>query len=226
MPSRYHVPRHGGRAGFRGGRATRPMRAGDAAGQNAAMTTIAARFEKVAAAFTARVEAVPAGAWERPAPCEGWVARDVVRHLVEWLPGPGFLLGSFDVDAGPVPSVDTDPAAAWAVVRDAIRRALDDPAIATRVVDCGPPGRLSLEAAVDMTCTPDVLIHTWDLARATGLDEHLDPDEVRQLLVGIEALAPEVDEAMRSSGHYGPRVAVAADADQQTRLLAFMGRNA
>jgi hypothetical protein len=34
-----------------------------------------------------------------------------------------------------------------------------------------------------------------------------------------------VDEAMRSSGHYGPRVAVPDDADAQTRLLAFMGRH-
>jgi uncharacterized protein (TIGR03086 family) len=188
------------------------------------MTEIAARFEKVAAAFTARVEAVPADAWERPAPCEGWVARDVVRHLVEWLPGPGFLLGTFGVETGPIPAVETDPAGAWAAVRNAIQRALGDPAIATRVEDCGPPGRLSLEAAVAMTCTPDVLIHTWDLARATGLDERLDPDEVRRQLAGIEALPPEVDQAMRSSGHYGSRVAVTDDADEQTRLLAFMGR--
>ena len=188
------------------------------------MNDIAARFEKVAAAFTARVQAVPANAWELPAPCEGWVARDVVRHLVEWLPGPGFLLGTFGIETGPIPSVESDPTGAWAVVRDAIQGALDDPASATRVEDCGPPGRLSLEAAVDMTCTPDVLIHTWDLARATGLDERLDPDEVHRHVAAIEALPPEVDQAMRSSGHYGPRVAVAGDADDQTRLLAFMGR--
>ena len=31
---------------------------------------------------------------------------------------------------------------------------------------------------------------------------------------------------MRDSGHYGPRVEVPADADAQTRLLAFMGRRA
>ena len=200
------------------------MSSSGAPGQNAPVDEIAARFERVAAAFTARVEGVPADSWERPAPCEGWAARDVVRHLVEWLPGPGFLLGTFGVETGPIPSVETDPAAAWAVVRDAVQHALVDPAIATRVEDCGPPGRLSLEAAVDMTCTPDVLIHTWDLARATGLDERLDPGEVRRQLAGIEALPPEVDEAMRSSGHYGPRVAVADDADDQTRLLAFMGR--
>jgi hypothetical protein len=109
-------------------------------------------------------------------------------------------------------------------VRGAIQRALDDPAIAARIEDCGPPGRLSLEAAVEMTCTPDVLIHTWDLARATALDERLDVDEVHRQLVGMQSMPPEVDDAMRTSGHFGPRVAVADDADEQTRLLAFMGR--
>jgi uncharacterized protein (TIGR03086 family) len=188
------------------------------------MSESAARFQKAAAGFTARVEAVPAGGWERPAPCAGWAARDVVRHLVDWLSGPGFLLGTWGVETGPVPSVDTDPAGAWAVVRDAIQRSLEDPAVAGRVEDCGPPGRLSFEAAVDMTCTPDVLIHTWDLARATGLDEGLDPDEVHLQVAGIEAMPPELEQAMRDSGHFGPRVAVADDADEQTRLLAFMGR--
>ena len=190
------------------------------------MTETADRFATVAAGFTARVEAVPAAAWEQPAPCEGWVARDVVRHLVEWLSGPGFLLGTFGVETGPIPSVEEDPAAAWAVVRDAIQRSLDDPAVATRTEDCGPPGRLSLDAAVAMTCTPDVLIHTWDLARATGLDEGLDPDEVHRSWAGVGGLPPEVDEAMRASGHYAVAVAVADDADEQTRLLAFMGREA
>lgn len=186
--------------------------------------TSSERFRRVAERFTATVDAVPAEAWERPAPCEGWAARDVVRHLVEWLAPPGFLLGTFDVDPGPLPSVDDDPAGAWALVRDAIQRGLDDPATAERVEDCGPPGPLSFAVAVDMTCTPDVLVHTWDLARAAGLDERLDPDEVRRMVTGFEALPPEVDAAMRSSGHYGPRVDVPADADDQTRLLAFLGR--
>ncbi len=188
------------------------------------MSESAERFRTVAAAFTATVGAVPPSAWERPAPCDGWAARDVVRHLVEWLPGPGFLLGAFGVDTGPIPSVDRDPPGAWAVVRDAIQGALDDPAVASREADCGPAGRMTLQAAVDMTCTPDVLIHTWDLARAAGLDERLDPREVKRQLAEIEALPPEVDAAMRGSGHYGPRVEVPAGADEQTRLLAFMGR--
>jgi hypothetical protein len=32
------------------------------------------------------------------------------------------------------------------------------------------------------------------------------------------------DEQMRQSGHYGPRVEIADDADEQTRLIAFTGR--
>ena len=66
----------------------------------------------------------------------------------------------------------------------------------------------------------DVLIHTWDIARATGVHETLDADEVHRMLVGIEPY----DEMLRSSGQYGPRVAVPDDADEQTRLLAFVGR--
>ncbi|MEJ7666332.1 MAG: hypothetical protein WKG07_45885 [Hymenobacter sp.] len=66
----------------------------------------------------------------------------------------------------------------------------------------------------------DVFLHTWDLARATGLDERLDPEEVHRLYEGMEPM----DEVPRGSGHYGPRVEVPDDADEQTRLIAFIGR--
>jgi hypothetical protein len=33
-----------------------------------------------------------------------------------------------------------------------------------------------------------------------------------------------MDEVLRASGHYGPRVDVPPDADEQTRLIAFTGR--
>jgi Mycothiol maleylpyruvate isomerase N-terminal domain len=46
----------------------------------------AAEHRRVAAAFTELVHGTPPEAWNNPAPVEGWVARDVVRHLVEWFP--------------------------------------------------------------------------------------------------------------------------------------------
>lgn len=181
------------------------------------MSDAAERYRKVAAAFTERVQAVPAGAWDAPTPCEGWVARDVVRHLVEWL--PAFFFGTWGIDAPALPSVEEDPVGAWVALDRTIQGALDDPAVARSERETRM-GRSSFEDTIDMICTGDVLIHTWDLARATGLDESLDPDEVHRMLVGAEPL----DEALRSSGHYGPRVEVPAAADEQAQLLAFLGR--
>lgn len=182
------------------------------------MSAISERYGKVADAFGARVEGVPPGGWDRPAPCEGWVARDVVGHLVGWLV-PMFF-GTWDLDAPALPSVDDDPAGAWRGLDRALRAALDDPEVAGAVREPGPLGPLTFEAALDMIGTNDVLLHTWDLARATGQDEVLDPDEVHALHL---AMLP-MDEALRASGHYGPKVAVPDDADEQTRLIAFSGR--
>jgi uncharacterized protein (TIGR03086 family) len=192
----------------------------------ALMTEIAERFRRVAEGLTRTIAAVPDDAWANPSPCDGWDGRDVVRHLVTWLPGPGFLLGAFGIETGPIPSVDDDPTEAWAAVRDAIQQGLDDPVIAGTVADCGPLGQLSFDAAVDVTCTPDVLIHTWDLAQAAGIDVELDAEQVAQQAAAIDAIPPAVDEAMRSSGHYGPRLEAPPDADALTRLLAFNGRRA
>ena len=180
------------------------------------MSDVARRYRTVAAAFSDRVNAVPAGAWDNPAPCEGWVARDVVGHLVEWL--PAFFFGTWGLAAA-IPAVDDDPAGAWAAVNGTIQAALDDPDLAGTERDTRM-GRWTFEQTIDTICTGDVLVHTWDLARATGQDETLDPDEVHRMLVGMEPM----DEALRSSGHYGPRVDVPDDADEQTRMIAFTGR--
>jgi hypothetical protein len=39
----------------------------------------------------------------------------------------------------------------------------------------------------------------------------------------LDGMLP-LDEVLRKSGQYGPRVEVAESADVQTRLLAFIGR--
>ena len=181
------------------------------------MKEISERYRKVAAAFTDRVKAVPEDGWDNPAPCEGWVARDVVRHLVEWV--PGFFFGTWDIERRDHPSVDDDPVAGCQGVDGAIQSALDDPMVAGRVRDTRM-GRSTFAETLDMICTTDVLIHTWDLARATGLDETLDPVEVHRLFKAMEPMGAVI----RDSGHYGPRVPVPDDADEQTRLIAFVGR--
>jgi len=172
-----------------------------------------------AAAFTARVEGVPAGGWDAPAPVAGWLARDVVRHLVEWF--PGFLRAGAGITLPAGPTVDDDPAGAWASQRDAVQALLDDPGTAELVLTNPHLGEVPLPDAIDRFYTADVFMHTWDLARATGQDETLDPEMCRRL---YEGMLP-IDEILRSSGQYGPRVPVPDDSDSQTLLLGFIGRH-
>lgn len=183
------------------------------------MTSAAEDHRAVAGLFTERVRGVSATAWNRPAPCEGWVARDVVRHLVEWF--PAFLRSGAGIELPHGPSVDEDPVAAWTVHSDGVQALLDDPATADKVLVNRHLGDVPLDQAVDRFYTADVFMHTWDLARATGQDERLDPHRCAQLLEGMLPL----DEVLRQSGQYGPRVEVPDDADVQTRLLAFIGRH-
>lgn len=182
------------------------------------MSTPAEEHRRVAAAFTETVEGAGPGDWDRPAPVDGWVARDVVRHLTEWL--PAFLEGSAGIRLPTGPSVDTDPAGAWRTHTDAVQGLLDDPETAEREYDLPHLGLMSLGQAIDTIYTPDVFLHRWDLARATGQDETLDAETCAAMLEGMLPM----DEVLRQSGQYGPRVDVPDDADVQTKLLAFIGR--
>jgi len=179
---------------------------------------ISERFRRVAAGFSERAQGEPEDAWEQPSPCEGWTARDVVRHLVEWV--PAFFEAAGAPSLPPLPSPHDDPAGAWEALRAGVQGWLDDPELATSVIEHPRAGRHALCDAVGTFVVGDVLVHTWDLARATGQDETLDPDEVARTLAGSQP----VEELMRSSGQYGPRVEVPTDADLQARLIAFTGR--
>ncbi len=175
------------------------------------------RHRQVTNLFTERVRATRS--WDAPSPVAGWTARDVVRHLTEWLPA---LL---EAGAGPElphgPSPDNDPVAAWQVHCDGVQAVLDDPETAHRELSHPHIGRLPVATAIDQFYTADVFMHTWDLSRATGQDDRLDPDFCAQLLGGME----QMEEVIRSSGQYGPRVEVPAGADAQTKMLGFIGRD-
>jgi len=68
----------------------------------------------------------------------------------------------------------------------------------------------------------DVLIHGWDLAKATGQDTALDPELVDACWTVIN---PQM-ELLKGSGMFGTEVPVPDDADSQTKLLATLGRRA
>ncbi|WP_214105555.1 TIGR03086 family metal-binding protein [Acrocarpospora catenulata] len=175
------------------------------------------RHRQVARLFTDRVRGTRS--WDAPSPVADWAARDVVRHLVEWF--PGFLASGAGIELSRGPSVDEDPVAAWQVHCDAVQAVLDDPETAHRKLVNPHIGSLPLATAIDQFYTTDVFMHTWDLSRATGQDDRLDLDFCALLLAQME----QMEQAIRSSGHYGARVEVPGGADSQTRLLGFIGRD-
>lgn len=168
--------------------------------------TTAARFAELVAGTTD---------WDAPSPVPDWTARDVVLHLLDWL--PGFLAGG-GVD---LPAVDaTHLVTAWTERSAAVQALLDAPD-AGRPFDHPQLGTQPLDQTLDRFYTADVFMHTWDLARATGQDDTLDEASCRAMLAGM---APAED-MMRSSGQFGPRVPVPDDASAQDRLLGFIGRD-
>jgi uncharacterized protein (TIGR03086 family) len=181
--------------------------------------TPAEEWRRIGGGFSARVDGASPEAWDNPAPVAGWTARDVVRHLVEWF--PAFLESGSGVRLDVPTAVDDDPVAAWHELERGVRALLDDPSTPTTMLSNRHVGDVPLDQAVSRFFTGDVFMHTWDLARATGQDDTLDPERCAAMLAGMEP----IEEMMRASGQYGPRVEVPADADAQTRLLGFIGRD-
>ncbi len=180
------------------------------------MSEISERYGRLAATFAAKVAAVGEESWDRPTPCEGWTVRDLVGHVVGT---QAMFLGFVGRELGEIPSVDDDPVAAWSAARAVVQGDLEDPERATAGFE-GFQGPTTFEAAVNRFLCFDLVVHGWDLARATGLDEAIDPAEVEQVRVQAEAFG----DTIRSPGAFGPEVEVRGDADAQARLLAFLGR--
>jgi uncharacterized protein (TIGR03086 family) len=175
----------------------------------------AERHRLVAGVFAERVEGTLD--WEAQSPVEDWTARDVVRHLVEWFPS---FLSAGGVELTPGPSVDDDPVGAWRAHAAGVQALLDAPD-ADRPFTHPRAGAHPLDQAIDTFYTSDIFMHTWDLARATGQDDRLDPDLCAQLVEGIT----QIEDAIRNSGQYGPAVPVPDDAPVQDRMIGLIGRD-
>ena len=180
-------------------------------------STPADRHRAVAARFDALVRS--ASDWSAPSPVAGWSARDVVMHLLDWFPG---FLAAGGVRLRQVRSPDGDRlAAAWEQRTEDVQALLDDHDIAESTFSHPVAGTHTLGTAVDRFYTADVFMHTWDLARAVGDDDRLDPAWSRELLASLRP----IERLLRSSGHYGPGVDVEPDADPVDQLMGFIGRD-
>ena len=171
------------------------------------------RVSGLTADFDRRVQATPASAWGNQSPCSEWKAVDVVAHVANNFLGLSAALtgserGSFDA-ANPVPS--------WNAARDGFLAALSSGDMSVNVP--GPMGPMPASMVIGRFVATDVLVHTWDLARAVGGDEVLDQTAVTQAYSGLKPM----DAMIRQPGVFGSKVEH-TDGDLQTEFLNFLGR--
>lgn len=168
--------------------------------------------------------AAPQYLWSNQSPCEEWTARDVAGHAMAVIGNVASRLGHGDaVDpfANPGHIAGDDVAKSWRNTRNRLLEALDSPGALQAPVDhplYGPTVDHLIGAMIG-----DALIHTWDIARATGRNEDLDPALIQVVRSGLEARG---EEALRAPGRYGAvrNVIDVLRGDPQSELLAFAGR--
>lgn len=172
------------------------------------------------------VAGVPDAGLEDPTPCPHYAVRDLLGHLA------GLAIAFRDAarkDLGP--TTDTAPGeaapslpAGW---REELPRSLDelagawaDPAAWTGMTRAGGvdlPGEIAGVVAVD-----ELVIHGWDLARATGQDYA--PDQAA-LRASHAFLLEAAEDESRGGGIFGAVVPVPDDAPLLDRAVGLSGRD-
>ncbi|WP_068274369.1 TIGR03086 family metal-binding protein [Aldersonia kunmingensis] len=181
--------------------------------------TNADRYRRLAATLERRVNAVPADRWDSPSPCEGWSAREVLAHIIET--ERDFVTKQGELSLPDGPDVASDPVGAWRHNSESIQAVLDDPAKGEKEYE-GMFGRTTLGKSLATFYSFDLVIHGWDIAHATDTDEQIPPED----LALIQGFADGMGDNLRRPGVCGPEVEAPEGADEQTKLLAYLGRAA
>jgi uncharacterized protein (TIGR03086 family) len=172
--------------------------------------------------FERKVMSIRDDQWVDWTPCSDWDVRALVHHVVSenaWI--PPLLAGKTIREVGDSLDGDllgTDPKASWQWHAEAATSAVSQEGALDRTVHISrgdvPGGEYVFEVVADL------VIHGWDLARAIGGDDAIDPQLLEPVFAFYEPLIP----MLKTTGAYGPDVVAPPGADRQTALLAMLGR--
>jgi uncharacterized protein (TIGR03086 family) len=177
--------------------------------------------------FAALVDGVRPGQWRDGTPCSEWDVRTLAHHLLyeqRWV--PPLCDGQTIEEIGERFEGDLlgEDASAWpdllAFSIDEAHAAVARPGVLDRTVHVSFGDLPGQEYVTELTA--DLAIHGWDLARATGQDEAIDPGAVALLLPWAQAHA----DFLSGSGMFGSRIDVPPGAPDDVRLLGLLGRQA
>jgi uncharacterized protein (TIGR03086 family) len=165
---------------------------------------------------------------DAPTPCPDYRLGDLIEHI-------GGLAAAFTAAARKAGGAIVEQGGAGDVTRlppdwraripadlDTLAAAWREPASwtgMTRVGGVDLPGEIAGMVALD-----EIVLHGWDVARATGQPYAATADEIETCQGFVaQSAAPGQEEARR--GIFGPVVAVPADAPAMDRLVGLSGRD-
>ncbi len=170
------------------------------------------------------VERVTPEHYQLPTPCAEWDVRALINHLLG-----AVLLGQalfsdttpqVNVGPGGLPDRDLpgqDPVKAYRVATEGLLSAASGDALERPHQT--PLGEMP-GAALAGFITMDLVVHGWDLAKATGQAPVLEPELAEKVFAFAKGFFTDDNRAPR----IGPEVPVPAEADPTARLVAFLGR--
>jgi uncharacterized protein (TIGR03086 family) len=149
---------------------------------------------------------------DAPTPCDDWDVRTLMNHMLDT---QHYFLGVARSDDTPPPSptppqlLGDNPVIDFERARSDNLQAFAKPGVIDKT---GP----SLGIAFS-----DQLLHSWDLAKATGQDETM-PQGLAQ--AAYDVIHGRFTDEQRK-GIFKPEIAVPTDASEQDKLLAYTGRD-
>ena len=173
------------------------------------------------AAFSDVVNQVRSSQWNaKVASCPEWTVSELIDHVAGF---QRITVGQLDAPPAINTPLGSEPAQAWATIRDALETAVGADGAMNATMespfDTGPFSEMM------MLPTIDLMFHTWDLARSIGVDDTL-PEATAQACYDV--MLPFDDAIRRSTGAYpdgyDDKIPPPPNADPQTLLLCFGGR--
>jgi uncharacterized protein (TIGR03086 family) len=178
-------------------------------------------FRRATDAFMERARRIEPEQWSAATPCTEWDVRALVNHVGgEYLWVQELMAGKTIAEVGDRLDGDVlgdDPLSTLDRAQRAAVAALAEPDALRRTVHLSFGDTPASDYATQMFI--DSVIHAWDLARAIGADETIDPQLVD---MAYAALLPQAEQ-WRSGGAFGAEK-TPADGSTQAKLLALSGR--
>ena len=178
--------------------------------------------------MAALVAAVPEELLGAPTPCPAYCVGDLLDHIAGL--GTAFSAAArkdAGADSEPAPPGDrsrlsddwrSDIAAGLSQLTDAWRSPAAWSGV-TRVGGVVLPGEVCGLVGLN-----ELVVHAWDLGRATGQPVNAEPEVIRALLPMLDQFSPPID-APRGDGPFGPRFPVSSGAPLLDQLVGLAGRD-